>query len=254
MRPRLPALLDPPVTFGLVDPATDPASVVDDRDEGSEGDERSGLDRLATAIDQGAGGVATDVWLTADGIPVLSRVGRIGRRLRRRPLAQVAVTELPPSAVPLRDLLVHLDGMAQVSLEVQDPAAFEPILATVRDADPAAEERLWLCHPDVSTLTGWRPRTSARLINTASYRALDGGLERRAAELEQRNLDGLRLAHGEWTGGRVTLLHRFARLALGIGPIHEREAAALIDTGIDGVYSERVVSMMAVMAQFYEAG
>ncbi|MEL6982792.1 MAG: hypothetical protein AAFO29_10250, partial [Actinomycetota bacterium] len=64
---------------------------------------------------------------------------------------------------------------------------------------------------------------------------------------------GIRLPHGDWTGGRVTLLHRFARLALGDGVVFDRETAALIDAGADGVYSQRIEPMVAIMAEFYGA-
>jgi hypothetical protein len=47
------------------------------------------------------------------------------------------------------------------------------------------------------------------------------------------------------------MLHRFGRLAFGRAVVHEREVAALVDTGIDGVYSSHVDRMMAVIAEFY---
>jgi glycerophosphoryl diester phosphodiesterase len=233
------------VAFGQADPVGR-----SDGDDG--GPEPTALDRLAQVIDDGAGGVATEVWLTADGVPVLSRQGRIGRRFRRRNLGELPAADLPPSVTRLDDLYGRLGTGHPISLDVRDPAALDPVVAAARQAGgERAERELWLCHPQVATLTTWRSRTEARLVNTADYRGLDGGLERRAAELEQRGLDGLRLDHKDWTGGRVTLLHRFGLLALGVGTVHEREAATLIDTGIDGAYSERVASLAAVMSQFY---
>jgi len=235
VQPRLPALLDHPVAFGRL-------TAPDERDE-------VGVDRLTDIIDRGAAGVAADVWLTADGVPVLDPSGRTRGRFRRRSLAKMTAAELDPSIPRLVDLYPAIGTDRPVSLDLRDPAAFEPVLEVARRID--AEQRLWLCHQDLSVLTGWRPRTSARLINVADYHGIDGRLERRAAALEQRNIDGIRLDHGSWTGGRVTLLHRFARLALGTGVVHDRETAALIDAGADGVYAERIEPMVAIMNEFY---
>ena len=49
----------------------------------------------------------------------------------------------------------------------------------------------------------------------------------------------------------MTLLHRFERYALAWGLIHERELAAVIDAGIDGVYSDHVDRMMQIVGAFY---
>ena len=235
MQPRLPSLLDRPVAFGRL--------------TAESGEDQTGTDRLTTIVKRGAPGISADVWLTADGVPVLDPTGKVGGRLRRQAIAQLPAAELDPSIPRLADLYPTIGADRPLSLDVRDPEAFEPILAAARAVD--AEDGLWLCHPDVAVLTSWRPRTSARLVNQAGYHAIDGGLERRAAELEQRNIDGLRLDHRDWTGGRVTLLHRFARLALGAGVVFDRETAVLIDAGADGVYSERIEPMVAIMAEFY---
>lgn len=238
MQPRLPALLDTPVALGQLDPEI-------------EGD-TTGVERLAALVERGAPGVAVDVWLSADRVPVIDPTGRVRGRLRRRALSKVSAVELDPAIPLLSDLYPTVGTDLAISVDVRDPDAFEPIVDAARAVD--AEEQLWLCHPSVATLTSWRPRTTARLINTATYLGIDGGLERRAAELEQRNIDGLRLPHRDWTGGRVTMLHRFARLALGDGVVYDRETAAIIDAGADGVYSRRIEPMVAIMAEFYGGG
>lgn len=235
VQPRLPSLLDHPVAFGRLGAASPQG--------------QSGIERLSAIVDRGAPGTSADVWLTADGVPVLDQTGRVGGRFRRRALSDLPATAMDGSIPTLADLYRTLGPERPLSLDVRDPAAFEPVVTAARSA--GAEDQLWLCHQDVPTLTSWRPTTSARLINVAGYHAIDGGLERRAAELEQRNIDGIRLDHKDWTGGRVTLLHRFARLALGAGVVFDRETAALIDAGADGVYSERIEPMVAIMAEFY---
>lgn len=235
MATRLPPLLHPPVGFGRRPPA----------------DGETGLERFRSAVNLGATGVAAEVWATADGVPVLHPTGRVGSRFRRRPVADLTARELPADTPTLADLYREVGTDRAVSLDVPDDRVLEVVLGTVRSAGAGAEDNLWLCHPDLTVLTRWRPRTSARLVNAIAVRDADGGLERRAAELEQRGLDGLLLPHKDWSGGRVALLHRFQRLALGWGVVHEREVATLVDTGIDGVYCGHVDRMMAVIAEYY---
>lgn len=210
------------------------------------------MELLVDLVDQGAGGVSTGIWLTADDVPVLSPSGRVPGRWRRRPFGRVMADDLPPTVPTLASYYRTAGSTSPLSLDVGDPRAFDGAIAAARQAGVEAD--LWLCHPDVAELTSWRSRTSARLINDASRSSLDGSLERRVAELEQRGIDGLRLSHHEWSGGKITLAHRFGRLALGTGVVHDREVAALLDAGIDGVYSDRIEPMVALLNEFYGTG
>ncbi len=243
MTTRLPALLQPPIGFGWPVDADEQDSDVDREPDALHGFQR--------ALDLGASGLASQAWLTTDGAVALHRSGRIGSRLRRRHINRVTAAELPPNVARLHQLYDLVGPSTAISLDLQAADALQPIIDVARSVGPTAEDNLWLCHPDLATLTAWRPQTSARLINNDSYHRLDGGLERRASELEERDLDGLRLDHRDWTGGRVALLHRFGRLALGAGVTYEREAAAVIDRGIDAVYSTRVLEMSTTLNQYY---
>lgn len=238
--PRLPTLDGPPIGFGH-------------RGAMAEAPENT-IESFQLALDLGATGVESDVWITADGIPVLDHDGRVGPRLRRRPIASLPRASLPPHIPALRDLYDVVGPAFPVSLDVKDPTAFQPVLDTVRSIATDAERHLWLCHADLDLLTDWRPRTSATLVNSVRLGSLSGGLERRAAELEQRGIDGLNLFHKEWSGGRITLLHRFGRLALGWGPVYPREIAELVDAGIDAVYADHIDRMMAVIHEYHGDG
>jgi hypothetical protein len=173
--------------------------------------------------------------------------------LRRRALADTTYHELPGGVATLAELYQRIGPRIPLMLEVEDPAAFGPVLELAGTAGPEAEAGLWLCHADLALLTDWRPRTGATLVNSVRLGELASGLERRAAELEQRGLDGLKLFHGDWSGGRVTLLHRFGLLAVASEPRYAREMAEVVDAGIDGVCSEQVEPMMAVIDEYYPA-
>lgn len=237
MSTRLPALLAPPIGFGHRGAMADaPANTIESF-------------QLARRL--GATGVASDVWVTADGVPVLHADGAVGSRLRRKRLSDLAAADRPEHVPTLAELYDLVGDEYPLSLQIAGPAAFEATLAVARAAGPSAEDNLWLCSADLGLLTTWRPKTTARLINAVRLQELEGGLERHAAELAQRAVDALSLPHREWNGGRVALLHRFGLYAFGRDAEWEREIGAMLDVGVDGVYSDHVDRMMAVIDVYY---
>lgn len=203
-----------------------------------------------TALAMGAGAVETDVWVTADGWAVLDHDGVFGPRFRRRKIAETARADLPAELCTMEELYEVVGTGADVSIDVKDPAAFEPLLAAARDHGEGAEELLWLCHPDLETVASWRQQTSAKLVLSTRLQGHKQLPEQLIAALRERGIDALNLRHGEWNGGLVAMAHRFERYALAWGLEHEREMAALVNVGIDGIYSNHVDRMTAVIALF----
>lgn len=240
MSPRLPALDGPPIGFAHRGTATAAAE--------------NTIESFRMALEQGATGIESDLWATADGVPVLHRDGKVGSRLRRRPIAKIDRHHLPPEVPTFAELCQLVSPEFPLALNIRDPAAFDVVLAESRapNGQSGSEDRLLLCHPDLSQLTRWRPGTSAKLINSINLASVPNGLERRAAELNQRGIDGLSMFHREWSGGRVTLFHRFGLRAHGWGAQYEREVAELVDAGIDGVHSAHIDRMMAVIHEYYK--
>ena len=209
------------------------------------------MESFRLAVTLGAGGLESDVWVTADGVAVLDHDGVIGPRLRRRKISTLTVDELPDETPTLTQLLEFTDGELPISLDVKDPDAFDAVLTTARDHDEKAEEQLWLCHREPDLLSEWRPRTSARLVNSTRLGRINEGIERRLARLHEAEVDALNMFHSDWSGGTVALAHRFQILAFGWGAQHERQLAAVIDAGIDAVYSDYVDRMVATVEQYY---
>ena len=208
------------------------------------------IEAFETALAMGATGLESDVWVTADGIAVLDHDGVFGPRLRRRKIADTERHELP-AHIPTMAELLALTPAVPISLDVNDDAAFDPVIEVAREHGPQTEERLWLCHPDPEVLSQWRPKTVAKLVNSVRLARIDEGLERRLARLHHMELDALNMFHSDWNGGSITLVHRFGLYAFGWGAQHEREIAGLLDAGIDAVYSDHVDRMVAVEAQYY---
>jgi glycerophosphoryl diester phosphodiesterase len=197
------------------------------------------LEAFALALRLGATGLESDVWLTADGVPVLDHDGVVGR-LRRRPIAGVARADLPDHIPTLADLFATLGTGFELSLDVKDPAAGAPAVA----ADPTAVERLWLCDDDVDRLVSYRSVSpQVRLVVSTRLSRLKQGPERLAAELRERSIDAVNLHHSDWSGGLTTLFHRFGRLAFGWDSQFDRVLDGLLRMGIDAVYSDHVDRM-----------
>lgn len=227
--PRLPSLR-PPIGFAH---------------RGARAHERENtLEAFRLAVRLGATGLESDVWLTSDGHAVLDHDGVVGRRPRRRRIAEVTRAELPEHVPTLAELYEAVGTELELSLDVKDPAAAPEVVATARDA--GAEERLWLCHPDWELVAGWRELSpTVKLVESTRLSRLEGSPELHVARSAEAGVDVLNMHHTDWNGGLVAMVHRFEMLAFGWDAQHPRILDELLDAGIDGVYSDHVDRMVA---------
>jgi glycerophosphoryl diester phosphodiesterase len=202
---------------------------------------------FTAAVDSGASGIHADAWVTADGVAVLSRDG-LHRRFPRRRVGDVTADRLHEGVARLDDVLAAVGGVP-VSLRVHDPGRLAPVLDAARRH--GGVERLWLVHHDLEILGELREAApGARLVNEATLDGLPHGPERRAAELAAARVDAVLFPEPAWSGGLVTLFHRFEVLAFAADAQHERQLVRLIDMGVDGVVGDHVERMVAVAATF----
>lgn len=202
----------------------------------------------------GAGGLASSVWLTSDRHPVLHDRSMVGGRLRRTRLSSLTLDRVPEPVVPLSTVVDRLGlagGPSYVLLTLADDTMFDPVQAVLDAAPSGAESEIWLAHHDPAALQRWRPRTGARLVNVLETARTSRGLEKRVAQLHELGVDAVSAHHKEWSGGAVAMAHRFGLLAVATGAEHERELAALVHAGIDGLVSAHVDRMLAVVALYY---
>ena len=202
------------------------------------------LEAFELAVRLGATGLESDVWITADGVAVLDHDGVIGRRPRRRPIAELASTELPSHIPTLREFYASIGPDLEFSLDIKDPAAVAEVIACARDV--GAESRLWLCHPDRVLLSSWRELSGqVHLVESIRAQRFAGGPELHIAKSAELGIEVLNLHHSDWTGGLVAMVHRFDVLAFGWDAQFPRILDELLDCGIDGVYSDHVDRMMS---------
>ncbi len=196
------------------------------------------LEAFELALRLGATGLETDVWMSKDDVPVLDHDGVVRRGIRRRPLSDEVREALPEHIPTLEDLYRSCGTDFELSIDIKDDEAFDEVISVARKYQ--AEPRLWLCHPDWEILAKWRPKTSARLVDSTRLKRMKDGPERRAAELAAAGIDAVNLHHSDWSGGLTTLFHRFNRYCMAWDAQHVRIVRDLIRMGVDGVYSDHV--------------
>ena len=205
------------------------------------------MEAFRLAVELGASGLESDVWVSDDGEPVLDHDGMVGGWLRRRPIATVPRARLPEHMTTLHELYAEVGSHLPVSLDIKDPDAMGPAIAAA-DA-VGARELLWLCHPKPEVLVEWRDRSvGAKLVVSCKLRDFRQGPERAAAELSDAGVDAVNLHHTQWTGGLTTLFHRFGLCTLAWDVQLPRHLAEVLDMGIDGVFSDHVDRMMEAIA------
>jgi glycerophosphoryl diester phosphodiesterase len=198
------------------------------------------------ALDMGATGLESDVWLTSDGVAVLDHDGLVRSGLRGRPIADFPRAGLPDHIPALAELYATCGTDFELSLDVKDEAAGPIALAVARDA--GAEDRLWLCHHHLEVVAGWRSLSpSVRLVDSTRLRRIKEGPERRAARQAQLGVDAVNMHASDWSAGLTALWHRFDRLAFGWDAQQPRVLATLLGIGIDAVYSDHVDRMVEAL-------
>ena len=205
------------------------------------------LEAFVLARRLGAPGLESDVWLTSDGEPVLDHDGIVKVALRRRAIREVTRRQLPSYVPSLSDLYTECGTAYDLSLDLKDAEALEPVLRVARSF--GAAQRLWLCDHEWERLARARHLADdAKLIDSTRLKRLKDGPERRAADLFNAGIDGLNMHYSDWNGGLVALCHRFDLAAFGWDAQHERILRDLVGMDIDAVYCDDVERMMAVMA------
>ncbi|MCU1503898.1 MAG: putative phosphodiesterase [Ilumatobacteraceae bacterium] len=227
---RLPSLLDDPIAFGH-------------RGARAHAQENT-LVSFQLALRLGATGLESDVWLSADGVPVLDHDGVVRRRIgRSRPISTYERPLLPAHVPTLAELIERCGSDYHLSLDLKDPGSGAAVIDVVEQIAPAMLPRLWLCAPDWRTLLPLRGR-GAKLVDSTRLSRMREGAERRAATLASEGIDAVNMHHSDWNGGLVSLFHRFERVAFGWDMQDPYVLSNALLMGLDGVYSDWVDRMI----------
>lgn len=202
---------------------------------------------FARALEAGATGLETDVWLSADGEVVCAHDPVVRRGRRRRRIADWTAAELAELSVPrLADVYEQLGTAYECSVDVKSNDAAASLVGVARTHD--ALERLWVCSPDLDVLRPLRVEPQVRLVHSTHKRAIEVPLERHAFELGELGIDAMNMHHTEWSAGLVSLFHRFDVRAFAWDTQEARQIRAVLRMGIDAVYCDRPERMVATVA------
>jgi glycerophosphoryl diester phosphodiesterase len=209
------------------------------------------IESFTLALKLGATGLESDVWLTADGVPVLDHDGVVKVGLRKRPIGSMSRADLPSWIPTLEDLYATCGTDFELSLDVKDREAAAATVDVARAAGAGVLPRLWLCHPDWELVRTWRPLADdVRLVDSTRLKRIKEGAERRAADLADAGIDAVNLHHSDWSLGLATLFHRFELHCFGWDAQFERVIVQLLRYGLDGVFSDHVDRLVDTLAEF----
>jgi glycerophosphoryl diester phosphodiesterase len=166
-----------------------------------------------------------------------------------------SAADLAALGVPrLADLYAELGAAFELSIDVMDRAAAEPIVGLARAAGDGAPGRLWLCHASARFLAGLRERMpDVKLVHSRRRQHIEAPLERHAADLAASGIDTMNLHHSEWTAGLVALFHRFDVRAFAWDAQQVRHLRSMLHIDVDAVYCDRVDRMVATVAEWTES-
>lgn len=203
----------------------------------------------------GATGLESDVWVTRDGVAVLDHDG-LASRLRRKPISSVNRSDLPSHIPTVREFYAMCGTDFEVSLDIKDAdaaeATVEALDAIAVDLDTDVRSRMWFCHPEFEQVVAWRERwPDINMVHSTRLDRLRHGPERHGAELAEAGISCINMRQPDWTGGLVTLFHRFNIHCFAWDVQLDRTLAEVLDMGVDGLYSDHVDRMMAAHAAAY---
>lgn len=195
------------------------------------------------ALDMGSPGLETDVWLTADDIPVLHH----GGSLRRRPIGDLPAAKLPSWLPRLADLFDTCGNDFDLSLDLKDGRTAAAVLAIARAAghDP---RRLWLCGGGLGAMA-WRDSDpDVRLVSgTQPGQVRTGSWPEHLKRLRAGGIAAVNLRRGRWSRALVDSVHDAGLLAFGWDAQSTRRIRTLLGLGCDAVYSDHVDRMVAAL-------
>jgi glycerophosphoryl diester phosphodiesterase len=206
------------------------------------------IEAFTLALRLGATGLESDVWLSADGLPVLVHDRTVRPPGRRIDVMRTTAAGLAPWGVPtLTELYAACGTGFELSLDLEHP---EVALPTLRVAEAAgAEARLWACHEDLGLLSGLRAASPrVRLVCSTRPRRIPEGVAERIGQLGERRIDALNMHWRDWTTERVERCHDVGVAAFGWDAQDAAAMERLLGMGVDAIYSDfpdRLVARIA---------
>jgi glycerophosphoryl diester phosphodiesterase len=221
-------------------PTTGPGDVVTlafaHRGAPGPGRQENTLPAFRDALAAGLTALESDVWLTADDVPVLVHDGARWQDGWWYRIRDLRAADLPSWIPRLTDLYRELGTDYDLSLDLKNPHSAEAVLA-VADA-AGATDRLWLC-AEIPALV--RCRALSAEVRLANSTRLNGRFASAVVrQLADEGIDALNLREPEWTPARVEFAHAAGRLAFAWDVQTPAVLRRVVSDGCDAVYSDSI--------------
>ncbi len=198
------------------------------------------LDAFRLALELGATGLESDVWLTADGVPVLDHDGLTPDGVAITSVARRALPEHVPTLAELYEACGH---DFELSLDVMHPEAARAVVEVARSVGNPA--RLWLCHWNWRVVAGFRALDPAvRLVDSTRVGVMHTEPGERAERMVELGIDALNLHWSDWSEPLADAFRARSRALLGWDAQDEPALERLLALGMDAVFSDHVPRMM----------
>ena len=235
MQQRLPSLVDEPIAFAH-------------RGARAHAPENT-IESFQLALKLGANGLESDVWVTDDGDVVLDHDGVVRVRGRKRPISELQRSSLPSHMPTVGEFFEKCGTDFQFSVDIKDENATDGLVSVARECGFDLS-RLFVCHWKSAECFSIRERhPDIKVVDSTRLQRLKDGPEMRAALLANKGVDVLNMHISDWSGGLVTLLHRFNVQAFGWDAQFPTALSNGLLMGLDGIYSDHVDRMVETYDQ-----
>jgi glycerophosphoryl diester phosphodiesterase len=232
---RLPSLVDEPIAFAH-------------RGARAHAPENT-IESFQLALKLGANGLESDVWVTDDGDVVLDHDGVVRVRGRKRPISELQRSSLPSHMPTVGEFFEKCGTDFQFSVDIKDENATDGLVSVARECGFDLS-RLFVCHWKSAECFSIRERhPDIKVVDSTRLQRLKDGPEMRAALLANKGVDVLNMHISDWSGGLVTLLHRFNVQAFGWDAQFPTALSNGLLMGLDGIYSDHVDRMVETYDQ-----
>lgn len=200
------------------------------------------LQAFALALEMGARGLESDIWLTADGVAVLDHDGDVGGV----PIPTLERRALPAHIPSLAELYTECGTDFELSLDLKQDAAAEETLRVAEKAGVC--DRLWICHWNWKRLVPLREASSrVRLVDSTSVQHMKTQPAERASRMERLGIDALNLHRSHWQPELRDALAARGRLAFAWDLQEPEDLRDALSFGVDAVYSDHVDRMQEAL-------
>lgn len=195
------------------------------------------------ALTNGAQALESDVWLTADGVPVLLHDAYYRAGFRRHTIAMLSASALPEWLPSLADLYRSTDIPFDLALDIKDQSAGAAVADVARAH--GADARLWMVGTAGQVKAWQKLPGQARTVVSTSLRSRGQDRAERIEEAADAGASALNLKAPGWSAKYVERCHERDMLAFA-WKVQTRAALATVQGfGCDGVFSDHLTVLAA---------